>query len=157
TRWLLAAWHAHRRDTLRLKGLRDAVLADTQSTPLPLRAAFDGHLALAHADTENAVNHFRTLRVNVSAEALEWGLAEPLALERLVLAGFALARGNFAEAHRIGAVFDHPAPIAYLPYLPASLQIRLRAAEGMGRPDLVARYQIRLRRLQALRGIALGH
>ncbi|MFL5492817.1 MAG: protein kinase domain-containing protein [Gemmatimonadales bacterium] len=157
TRWLLVAWHAHRGDTLRLKGLRAAFLADTQSASLPVREALEGHLALARGDTETAAQTFRTLRVNVPAEALEWGLAEPMAVEHLVMARFALARGNFAEAHRIAGVFDHPAPIAYLPYLPAALEIRRRAAQGMGRPDLVRRYQERLRRLRISGGIASMH
>ena len=157
TRWLLAAWHAHRRDTVRLKGLRDAMLADTQSTGMPLRAGLDGQLALAHGDTAAAVRSFRTLRVNLPAGSLEWGLAEPLALERLVMAQFALARGNFSEAYLVATGFDHPAPVAYLPYLPRSLEIRMRAAEGMGRPDLAARAQARLRRLQGSSEVALSH
>jgi hypothetical protein len=157
TRWLLAAWHAHRHDTAQLKGLRDAMLADTQSTGLPLRAALDGQLALARSDTAAAVQRFRTLRLNVPAEALEWGLAEPLALERLVMARFALAHGNFAEAYLVATGFDHPAPVAYLAYVPLSLEIRLQAAQGMGRSDLAARFQARLRRLRASNQVALSH
>jgi serine/threonine protein kinase len=157
TRWLLAAWQAHRRDTVALKGLRDAMLADTQSTGLPLRAGLDGQLALARGDTAAAVQSFRKLRVTVPADALEWGLAEPLALERLVMAQFALAGGNFSEAYVVATGFDHPAPVAYLPYLPRSLEIRMRAAQAMGRPDLAARFQARLRRLQASSEVALSH
>jgi tetratricopeptide (TPR) repeat protein len=156
TRWVLAAWHAHRRDTLRLRGLLDGVRADTAAATLPMLGALEGHLALARADTESAVRSFRKLRINVPADALEWGLAEPMAVERMVMAQFALGRGDFAEAHRDAEMFDHPAPIAFLPYLPESLDIRMRAAQGMGRPDLVARYKARLRQLRLSEEIALG-
>ncbi|HEY8256713.1 MAG TPA: protein kinase [Gemmatimonadales bacterium] len=155
-RWLLAAWHAHRRDTVRLQSLRDAMLADSQTTDLPIREALDGQLALARGDTAAAAGHFRALRVTVPAEALEWGLAEPMALERLVIAQYALGHGDAAEAYLAAAGFDHPAPVAYLPYLPLSLDIRMRAAERMGRSDLVSRMQARLRRLRSSE-VALSH
>ncbi len=157
TRWLLAAWHAHRHDTVRVRALRAALLADTQVTRLPLRDALEGHLALALGDTESAVLRFRRLRVDVPTEAVEWGLVEPLAVERFLLAQLALARGSFEEAHRVAGVFDHPGPIAFLPFVRASLDIRLRAAQGLGRTDLVGQYQARLRRFQAPAVTAVAH
>lgn len=156
TRLLLATWLAHRRDTVRLKALRAAIRADTQTVRLPLRGILDGQLALGRGDTASAVQSFRSLRVNVPADRLEWGLAEPLAAERIVLAKSALSRGDFAEALRVAAVFDHPAPIAYLPFIPVALHLRVRAAQALSRPDLVRNYQARLRQLQLPTRVDLG-
>jgi hypothetical protein len=147
TRWLLAAWHAHRRDTVRVKNLRAALLAETPVTPWPLRAALDGHLALARGDSAGAVRSFRELRSNVPAGVLEWGLVDPFAIERWVAASFALARSDFVEAERLASAFDHPSPVMYLPFVPGALALRIRAAEGLKRRELLAQYQERLHRL----------
>lgn len=156
TRWLVATWHAHRRDTVRLPALRAALLADTQATRLPIRDALDGHLALARGDTVNALLHLRRLRVDAPFEAVEWGLVESLAIERLLLAKLALARGDFAEALRSAGVFDHPGPVTFLSFIPAALDVRLRAARSLGRSDLVGRYQARIHRLQYPEMVAVG-
>jgi tetratricopeptide (TPR) repeat protein len=156
TRLILAEWLAHRRDTLQLKNLQSALLADSATTSIPVQAILDGQLALARGDTAAAVQSFRALRVDAPAEELQWDLVLPLAVQRLVLARFALSQGNFAEALRIAAAFDHPSPIAFLPFLPRALEIRLAAARALGKPDLVSRYEGRLRRLQHSDGIALG-
>lgn len=155
TRWLLAAWHAQRRDTLLVRMLRDALLSDSGAVDLPVRSALGGHLALARADTNAALRHLEGLRVDAPFEAVEWGLVEPLPVERLVLARLALARGDFAQAQRIASAFDHPGPVAFLPFLPAALEIRLRAARALGRSDLVRRYEARLHRLQVPQVTAL--
>jgi tetratricopeptide (TPR) repeat protein len=147
TRWLLAAWHAHERDTSGLRQVSRSLLADSKSSSLPIREALVGHLALARGDTVDAVRSFRALRVNVPSVLIDWGLVESLAPERLVQARFALSRGDFSEADRIAAIFDHSSPIVYPPFLPSALAIRLRAAEAMGRSDLVKLYQARMRRL----------
>jgi hypothetical protein len=148
TRLLLAEWSAYRGDTLRLKNLRAAILSDTASTPLPLPHLLDGQLALARGDSGRAAESFRAMRVNVPAGKLEWELIEPLPLERLVLARNALAVGDAEQALRAASVFDHPSPIAYLPFLAAGLDLRLAAARRLGRRDLVARYESRLDRLR---------
>ncbi|HKH84697.1 MAG TPA: protein kinase, partial [Gemmatimonadales bacterium] len=148
SRWLVAAWEAHSRDTIGLKQLRTSLLMASKESPLPLEGVLEGHMALSRADTLNAVRSFRSLQVNLPADVLQWGLVEPLAVERLIAAEFALSRRDFAEAERIAAIFDHPAPVAYLPFVPASLSIRLQAARGLQRSDLVERYEERLRRLQ---------
>ena len=149
SRWLLAAWHAHERDTVRLKQIIPRLLADSKDSPLPIREALAGHLALARADTAAAARSFSALRVNAPSGDIEWGLVETLAAERLVLAEFACSHGHFAAADRVAAVFNHPAPIVFLAFLPAALAVRVCAAEGMGRPDLVKQYEAQLRRLQS--------
>jgi hypothetical protein len=139
-----------------LRALRAALLSDTQATQLPIRDALDGHLALARADTVNALLHLRRLRVDAPAEAVEWGLVESLAVERLLLAKLALARGEFAEANRIAGVFDHPGPVTFISFIRPALDIRLRAARALGRSDLVGRYRARLHQLQLPEVTALG-
>jgi hypothetical protein len=156
TRLLVVEWNAYRRDILQVKKLRDAILADTVTIGIPLRVLLDGQLALARGDSAAAAESFRSLRVNVPTVQLEWELVQPLPLERLVLARQALAHGDAAEAIWYAAVFDHPAPVAYLPFVAAGLDIRLDAARKLGRRDLVAAYQSRIGRLQAGAGVALG-
>ncbi len=156
TRWLLAAWVAHHRDTVALKKLYDAASRERQNEALPLTDALEGFLAIARADTAAAVRKFRDIRFNVPADVLDWGLVEPLATERLVLAESALARRDFGEALQITGVFDHPAPVAYLPFLPQALSIRLQAARGLDQRDLVDRYQSRMRALQIHGALTLG-
>jgi serine/threonine-protein kinase len=156
TRWLLATWHAHRQDTVRVRMLRDALLADSQAARLPIRAALDGHLALAQGDTLTAMRQFQGLRVDAATEDVEQGLMEPLAIERLLLARLALARGDFARAGDMAGTFDHAGPVTFLAFIPAALEIRLRAARALGRSDLVRRYKARLHRLQAPEVTALG-
>jgi hypothetical protein len=109
--------------------------------------ALASHLSLARGDTTDAIERLRALRPNATRATLIWGLAESLAVERLLLAELLLARGEYEEAHDVTAVFDHPAPYIYLPFLSRSLTIRLEAAESMGRGDLADRYR---QRLQAL-------
>jgi hypothetical protein len=156
TRWLVAAWCAHRRDTVRLRALRAAMLADTQGTALPIRAVLDGHLALARGDTITALRHFRVLRLDAPRDAVEWSLVESLAIERLLLARLAIARGDYAEAHRVAGVFDHPAPVAYLSFMRPALDVRLRSARALGKSDLVGRYRARMNRLKLAEVTALG-
>jgi hypothetical protein len=148
TKWLVATWYAHRGDTVRVRVLRDALLADSQATRLPIRDALDGHLALARDDTLEAIAHFRRLRVDVPSESVEWGLMEPLAIERLLLARLLAARGDHADAHRVASQFDHASPVTFLSFVRAAIDIRLNTARAAGRSDLVGRYRARLQRLQ---------
>jgi serine/threonine-protein kinase len=148
TRWLVGAWQAHEGDTARLKHLHAGMQSDTLAAGLPFEAALRGHLALALGDTVGALASFSALRAEFQPEALEWGLVEPLALERILLARIALARRAFAEAHRLAALFDHPTPVAFVPFVPASLEIRRQAARALGRNDFAELYRSRLRRLQ---------
>jgi hypothetical protein len=148
TRWLLAGWLAHHRDTAALEQLHAVTMLEPPPDGLPFRDALDAFLAIARADTVSAVRKLHSLRFDVPADVLQWGLVEPLAMERMVLAESALTSRDYREALRITSVFDHPAPVAYLPFLPQALSVRLRAARGLDRPDLVNRYQSRMRSLQ---------
>jgi tetratricopeptide (TPR) repeat protein len=155
SRWLIIAWLAHQRDTTSLTALRQAGLGDSAATPI-LLTVLDGYLALARGDTAEAVVKLDSLRFDGAAGTLEWDLVEPLALERLVLAKAALARGDFSVAEHQAIVFDHPGPIAFLPFIPASLDIRLEAAEALHSSGSAERYRKRLHRLRLENVEALG-
>ena len=49
---------------------------------------------------------------------------------------------------RVASAFDSPQPIAYLIYLPASLEPRAAAAQRLGRPALARDYSARLAALR---------
>ena len=122
---------------------REVWRAELDTAWLPVGAVLDAHIALARGDSTDAARRFGALRVNVPSDLLEWGLVEPLPIERLRLARLALARRDFAEANRIAAVFDHPAPVGFLPFIPAAREVRRRAAQGLGPADLAAgRYEV---------------
>jgi hypothetical protein len=72
-----------------------------------------------------------------------------LAPDRLLLAELLLARRQPREAIRTAAVFDHPVPAVFLPFLPASLELRRRAAEVLGAAGEAREYADRLTALGA--------
>ncbi|MBI3983060.1 MAG: protein kinase [Gemmatimonadetes bacterium] len=151
TAWLLGIWHAGFGSIEALARLhRDLEnRAATTGSRLPrlLADALAGHLALARGDTADAIARLRSLRPNVPSDSLTWSLWESLPVERLKLARLLLARGEHAEALRVAAAFDHQQPIVYLPFLPASLALRLQAAQALGRSQLASTYRIRLLKL----------
>jgi hypothetical protein len=104
------------------------------------------HLAAARGDSTGA-SRLAALIDQASAGGLAWDLTGPMAPERHLLAELLLAQGRLAEAEQVASAFDHQEPIAFLPYLPASLTIRLRAARASGRREAAKAYADRLRRL----------
>ena len=75
-----------------------------------------------------------------------WNPWEALGGERLLLARLLLARGEARAALQVASNFDAPSPVTYLPYLPASLELRIEAAERVGDRKLTER----LRRRQTM-------
>ena len=82
-------------------------------------------------------------------DSLMWDEAEPRSAERLELATLLLARGDAQRAHDVASVFDSSRPLMHILYLPASLELRMRAATLLGNSDAVQHYRSRL---AALRG-----
>jgi hypothetical protein len=162
-RWLMGAWHARRQNFERVAAIAEAVRIRADSTGHrwdKLRAeALEGHLALARGDTTAAIELMSRLKPTAPRDSLMWQLSEPLALEKLVLARLLLARREYQRAHDVAAYFDHQQPVMYLPYLAASLFVRLRAAEALEERYLAERYRARLRALgrtdlaEPLRGV----
>ena len=146
--WLLGEWRAAHGDRAGTEAVR-AVLARRGATaPDPRIPRFVGvlgaRLALLDGDSVGAIDRVRAELGWGRRESLEWELGESLAPDRLLLAELLLARHRPAEALVAAGVFDHPAPITFLPFLPASLTIRARAALALERKEEAQRYHARL-------------
>jgi hypothetical protein len=153
--WWLGLWAWHERDAA-LLGRIVAVVADSLRHGRPnefdtlIHHALSARLTLLHADTARALALLSELSVRGSMGAIGWEWLAPLAEERLLLARVLLAKGRDAEALAVAGVFDASQPMAYVMYLAASLEIRIRAAERLGRRDIVARDRARLAQLRGL-------
>jgi hypothetical protein len=151
--WFLGSWEAHSggaeaADSMaglliarasRADGRRDSLLAQS----LAARAA------LARGDSAESLALLQALTPTAPTHAeITWNPWESLGGERLLLAQLLLARGEAQAALEVAANFDASQPIAYLIYLPASLSLRLRAAERLGDQKLVRVCQERLAALR---------
>ena len=177
--WNVVVWSAHRNDTkktaaaaqmmeeiaaksevrydsiLRIQPLEAADQAERARHDRLLGRAARAHLALALADTAEALRRFRALTPNSPRTSLRyplnWDLQEPLALEQLRLAEILLARGQAQEALDVASAFDSPGVLAFVPFLAVSIELRTRAAEELGDAGLAEALRARL---AALRGNA---
>jgi tetratricopeptide (TPR) repeat protein len=151
TPWLIGEWGAEQGDQSVLDSLRTSLVAQAERSGDTRRRRFaealTARLALLRRDTATAIAHLRAALPNGRRDILDWDLGEPLASDRLLLARLLLARGFPREALAAAAVFDHPAPIVFLPYLPASLAVRRRAALALGQSALARSFEARLARL----------
>jgi len=145
--WYLGIWFAKQRDLGQLAGIATALGHKAGASADPsdrlFADAIGARLALLRGDTAAALGMLRALRPTASRPAISWGLWEPLGGERILAAEILLYRGEFAEAERLAAAFDDH-PITYLLYLPASLQLRIRAAEAQRQTSRAAAYRLRL-------------
>jgi Tfp pilus assembly protein PilF len=149
--WLMSVWNAERGDVERVRGLHEKIQTyarqqDTRKGYL-LTEAVSAHLALAEGDTAAAVANLRTLTPSAPADGLRWDVVEPLAVERLRLAELLYALREYEEVIEVASGFDHPQPMIYLSFLPASLRLRAEAAAAIGRAAESAAYRDRLSRL----------
>jgi tRNA A-37 threonylcarbamoyl transferase component Bud32 len=153
TLWLLGAWRAKAGDRAGTQAARDAIAARAAAKKDPWAArladVLSARLALQDGDTAATIAGLEAALGVGRRDVLDWDISESLAPERLLLAEIHLAGGRFAEALAVAGMFDHPAPIVFLPFLPASLAIREQAARALGRNDQVRLFQQRL--------AALGH
>ena len=149
--WLLGVWFASEGEAERSEALARELetffSTDRDREARMLSAALDAHTALAEGDRETAIRRLSELSPTAPLWKYFWEFHEALAPERIRLARALLDRGDYQEALRVASLFDHPAPVTYLAYLAPSLAIRLRAAEALGRSDLVVEYRQRLVRL----------
>jgi tRNA A-37 threonylcarbamoyl transferase component Bud32/tetratricopeptide (TPR) repeat protein len=155
---LLGAWYVRTRrlaDAGRLYERLTRRAAKTSDPEVRLYAdALAAHLVLAQGDSDAALAAFETLTPVAQRDLLVWGYAASLPLERLTRAALLLSRGRHQEGLDVASVFDHPTPIVYLPFLPASLALRYNASHALGRPDKGELYRDRLVALG--RGDVLG-
>ena len=138
--WYLGVWAYHEGAAARLDSLTGAItaVADTGSgTDSLLAAAVAARRDLLRADTAAALRRLRGISPLSPLDDLQWGIWESFGLERLLLARLLAARHQWEEAYQVASGFDHPQPVIYSMYLPASLVIRLEAARTLGRTKLV--------------------
>jgi len=146
--WLLGVWNAHldRREPLR--AVASELAARAAASGLPADSAYAlamaGHLALAEGDSARALRSFDAAVHVQSVTGITWGLSEALPIERLRLAELLLAQGSYADAITVADAFDHHEPVAFLPFLVPSREVRLRAAEAAGLEQRAATYRERL-------------
>jgi hypothetical protein len=150
--WLLALWHAHEGNEAAVqythRELTARLQTDTTRRTRLLRDAVHGHLQLARGDTTAALTSFRAINPSANVSSLLWDIFEPLAVERLTLAKLLARRAEWEEARRVASGFDHPAPAIYPIFVPASLELRLAAAEALGHRAEVSRIRKRLNSLR---------
>jgi serine/threonine-protein kinase len=150
--WLFGVSHAVRGDREMVASLRHTLEGEARGHGDPVTRlyaeALRAHEVLLGGDTAIAIARFRGLTPVVPSDSLTWSIAMPLAVERLRLAQLLLARGEHSAAIRVASVFDHPEPAVYVAFLPASLDIRLRAAQALGWREPAERFRLRRERLR---------
>jgi hypothetical protein len=149
--WFLGSWEAHRGRGGTAAEIADGIAARNARAgnrrDSLLVSSLSARVALAQGDTAGALAQLRVLVPTAGDwDALAWNPWEALGGERLLLARLLLARGEARAALQVASNFDAPSPVTYLPYLPASLAVRIAAAERLGDGKLAER----LRRRQAM-------
>lgn len=110
-----------------------------------LAASMTAFLQLARGDSSMAEAAFTKLIVDrARGEGDQWDETTTLGAERLALARLLLARHADQQAIDVASVFDSGWPLIYVQYLPASLEVRARAAKSLGNSALAAHYLARL-------------
>jgi hypothetical protein len=157
--WLAGEWYAEQGDRARTRVLRDSLASRVGRHPgmgiESYAAMLDVRLALLRGDTAGAIAVLQSVLGAGPQRELDWGLGEPLAVDRLLLARLRLARREWREAIRSAAVFDHPIPAVFLAFVPASLELRRTAAEALGETREARIYMDRLAALGATQRLAI--
>jgi hypothetical protein len=152
--WFLGTWSAHTGNAGEAAEMADLIRrrsskGDPRRDSL-LASSLLARATLASGDSAEALRLLRALVPTASShQDLTWNPWESLAGERLLLAQLLLAHNQMDEAIQVAANFDSPVPIAYLMYLPASLSLRIEAAERLGDSRLVRLSQVRLAALRS--------
>jgi TolB-like protein len=151
--WWYGLWAWHRRDAGRLQRIV-AFLADTMRVGEPdgldtlVHGGMAARLALLQGDSARALDLLSALQPRGTMGAFGWQFVGTLPEERLLLAKLLLARRDYRRALEVAGVFDSSQPTSYVLYLPVSLEVRIRAAEGMGRGALARTLRERLAALR---------
>jgi hypothetical protein len=145
--WTMGVWHAHRGDPAVVLAIRDRLeLKDERQSKL-FAASLTGHLFALMGDTTRAIDQLRGLSSTARRDSLDWQVGESLPIARLKLADLLIASGQYDEAITVASAFDHPGPILFPAYVPASLRLRIRAAEAIGENRHAAALSNRLEKL----------
>ncbi len=154
--WLLALDASRAADAPQLRTIHALLVAKARAPTATrldslMQRTVAAYLAVAQHDTARAMSQLERLVPTAAHGAVEMSLWEALAAERLLYARLLLARGQFADAHRVSSTFDQPSVFMHQLYLPASLEIRIAAAHALA--DRAHESQSRAR-LASLRGAA---
>jgi eukaryotic-like serine/threonine-protein kinase len=147
--WFLGSWIAHRGGAAEAQEMSERILrnapAGSPRRDSLLAASLRARATLARGDSAEAIRQLRALTPTATShQDLAWSPWESLGGERLLLAQLLLARGQAAEALDVAGGFDSPVPVSYLMYLPASLSVRVQAAEQLGDTRLAQAGRARL-------------
>jgi predicted Ser/Thr protein kinase len=154
--WHLGIWDAYRGRLDEARAIRDLLQArlvslgaGATSTDTLLAYSMYGHVFLSEGDTAAAMDVFSGLRPTAAKEDLTRPY-ESLGYEHLVRAQVLIKRQQYREALRVLAAFDSPggAALVFPVFLPATLELRLRAAQALGDERLVERTRERLRAME---------
>jgi hypothetical protein len=154
--WLLGEWEAHRGNASavrRIGAVLDSLARSGTRQDSVLARIMVVQAVRAGGDTAAAIAQLSTLTPSAPRAELMWQPWEALAGERLVLAELLLARRRFAAADSVAAELENHRAVAFLPFLPASLRVRIQAAEAMGNRALAADVR---RRLESFRSGSAG-
>jgi eukaryotic-like serine/threonine-protein kinase len=135
--WFLGSWEAHAGRAEVAAEIAESLQARNTAAgnrrDSLLVASLAARVTLARGDSTAALEQLRHLTPTADdGSALVWNPWESLAGERLLLARLFFARGEADAALQTASIFDAPASLAFLPYLPASLALRREAAERLG-------------------------
>jgi tRNA A-37 threonylcarbamoyl transferase component Bud32/tetratricopeptide (TPR) repeat protein len=146
--WLVGIWEVYEGRLEEAQTISDSLAALATRTDARRDKLFSRSLqarvTLLRGDTTRALTLLQELTPTkpYGSEPRPW---ESLPVEHLALAQLLYARGAYAEALDVAANFDAPArPYTDLPYLPASLSLRIRAARALGDTEMEERCRRRL-------------
>lgn len=151
--WAFGMWEAWKGNADAVETIAARLAREAAERPTPrsrlAAASLAARLSLLRGDTAAALRRLSALPVVAPRDSLSWEYFEPLATDRLTLATLLLQRGRPADAIAQASAFDHQEPVAFLPFIRPSLELRARAAEQLGQGAVAARFRARLRALDA--------
>ena len=144
TRWLLGTWNAHIGQFNTVEGVIRELQGEEDAQVRRIAGYLEAHAAAVRGNDDAALAWLQPLITNRPAGSLNWDITGPLAPERILLAELLLARHEYEQAERVASVFDHQGAVVFLPFLPRSLMVRLRAARALGLRSSVRQFSDRL-------------
>jgi tRNA A-37 threonylcarbamoyl transferase component Bud32/tetratricopeptide (TPR) repeat protein len=151
TLWLMGTWHAHRGEMRRTEALASRLdslgAGDPRNIATRLGRGLRARVRLTGGDSAGATTMLRSIVPTAATGLLAWDFAESHPVERLLLARLLLASGATREALLVAEGFDHAVPAIYLPFVPASLELRYAAARELRETAAAMEYRERLVRL----------
>lgn len=144
--WYLGIWETHRGSVVNAQLMSDS-LAQYAVERRGCQAQFltrslEAHVLVARGDTLNALDALGSLQSGCRRPSTFPWFGR--GLEMITHSRIYLALGQFENAVRVARGIDAPASVPNVVFLPASLQLRMRAAEEMGDEELAERCGQRL-------------